>query len=377
MYVFNKIIGEVMSSTGNEDKKKSIQAEAKASRAFMNFLWVNSYGKPYQASTAGNDPAFPLITAASITTPSFKRASVQEMYDLIIKDLTEAIAVLPVQAAAKTRFSRGAAEALLSKVYLFMGKYTDALTQIKAAFADVSASPLTTRLYDYNVEFGPGGSFLPIDSYSGPGGPFNDYTNITESVLAKIYTAGSYDGNPFENDGLVMTPDAQALYAPSDLRLNFYSDIQPNGTPNPGGRIRPYGIKYIRFGIELDEMYLIKAECEARTGDLTNAVTDVETLRENRMPAADAPVPGVTAGDQTALIKFIIDERTREFAFTGFRWFDMRRLSVDPLFAGAVYTHTLYDPGGNTVYTLKQPERWVLQIPDSYIAANPGMENNP
>ena len=69
--------------------------------------------------------------------------------------------------------------------------------------------------------------------------------------------------------------------------------------------------------------------------------------------------------------------REREFAFTGFRWFDMRRLSVDPLFAGTAYTHTVYDPGGNSVYTLKQPERLVLQIPATYLNANPGMQDNP
>jgi hypothetical protein len=95
------------------------------------------------------------------------------------------------------------------------------------------------------------------------------------------------------------------------------------------------------------------------------------------MPPADATVNAATAADQALLIKFIINERTREFAFEGFRWFDMRRLSVDPLFTGAVFTHTLYDPSGNTVYTLKQPDRLVLQIPQFFIDANPGMTNNP
>ncbi|MDO6432346.1 RagB/SusD family nutrient uptake outer membrane protein [Flavitalea sp. BT771] len=377
LYTINKIINEVLSSEGDDARKKSLQAEAKASRAFLNFLLVNSYGKPYNPATAASDPAFPLIVKADISQSGFKRATVQEMYDFIIKDLTEAIALLPVQAPAKTRFSKGAAEALLAKVSLFMGKYPDALTQIKTAFTDVMASPLKPRLYDYNVEFAPGGKFLPIDSYSGPAGPFNDYTDQTQAALTMVYMGGSYDGNPFENDGLVLDPKAQALFEPSDLRLNFYSDIEPNGTPNPGGRLRPYGIRYIRIGIELNEMYLIKAECEARTGDLANAVTDVETLRQNRMPAGDAPVSGAITGDQAALTKFIIEEREREFAFTGFRWFDMRRLSVDPLFAGATYTHTLYDPAGNKIYTLKQPERWVLQIPATYIEANPGMVNNP
>lgn len=377
MYVLNKIINEVLGSTeGTDAQKNSLQAEAKATRAWLNFLLVNTYGKPYLASSAATDPAFPLITEASISTKTFTRATVQQLYDFIIKDLTDAIAVLPVQSAAQTRMSRPAAEALLGKVYLFMGRYSDALPLLKAAMDDVAASPVQVRLYDYNVELGPGGSFLPISSYTGPNGPDNNYDDFTESVLAKTFKGGSYDGNGFENDGLVLTPAAAALFGSSDLRLKFYTNLEPSGMPNPGGRLRKYG-QYYKFGVELSDMYLLSAECKARTGDLTGAVTDVETLRKNRMPPADAVVDAGTAADQTSLIKFIIDERTREFAFEGFRWFDMRRLSVDPLFAGAVFTHTLYDPSGNTVYTLNQPDRLVLQIPQFFINANPGMTNNP
>jgi len=379
MYTFNKIINEVMSSSeGTDAQKKSIQGEAKAQRANLNFLWVNAYGKPYQASSAATDPAWPLITEANISATGFKRASVKEMYDAIIKDLTDAIPLLPVQNTVLTRISKASAEALLGKVYLFMGRYADALPLLKTALTDATSGPIPVQLNDYNVTLGPGGSWLPITNYNGPAaGPGNNFNDFTESVWARTYQGGAYDGNDFENDGLVLTPDAAALYGASDLRLKLYTDQDPSGNPNPGGRLRKYGVTYVKFGMQLSELYLLNAEVKARTNDLAGAVADVETLRKSRMPAADATVPGSIAGDQTALIKFIIDERTREFAMEGYRWFDMRRLSVDPLFSGMTYTHTLYSTSGNTTYTLKQPERWVLQLPLFYINANPGMANNP
>jgi starch-binding outer membrane protein, SusD/RagB family len=378
LYTFNKVINEVMASTeGTDEQKKSIQGEAMASRAHLNLILINTYGKPYVASTAATDPGFPMITTANVSVSGFQRGTVQEMYDFIIKDLTSAIVVLPAQNASLTRMSRAAAEALLAKTYIFMGRYSDALPLMQAAFNDVAASPIKVKLYDYNVEFGPGGSFLPI-GYYGPNGPGNNYNDFTESVLAKVYACGSYTGNGFGNDGLVLAPATAALYGPTDLRLQLYAANNPDGSPNPSGRLRKYGVQYARFGVELSEMYLLSAECKARTNDLAGAVTDVETLRKNRMPAADAAVPGATAADQTALIKFIIDERTREYAMEGYRFLDMRRLSVDPIFAGTVYTHTLYDVvNGNTVYTLKQPDRFTLQLPPFYITANPGMVNNP
>jgi hypothetical protein len=158
----------------------------------------------------------------------------------------------------------------------------------------------------------------------------------------------------------------------------LYSNQNVNFTPNTAGRIRKYGVTWSRFGLQLPELYLLCAECKARTNDLAGAVADVETLRKNRMPPADAVVPAAIASNQTNLIKFIIDERIREFALEGYRWFDMRRLSVDPLFAGQNFTHTIYNTNGTTtVYTLRQPTRLVLKFPRDITDANPNMVNNP
>ena len=233
-------------------------------------------------------------------------------------------------------------------------------------------------LYDYNVTFGPGGSFLPIDPYYGPSSPGQNYNDLKEAVVSKVFYNGSYGGNFFGNDGLVLDPKAAVLYGSTDWRLLFYSSNNPDGSLIPNGRLRKYGVKWSRCGLQLSDLYLLSAECKARTNDLAGAKTDVETLRKNRMPVADAAVPSTTATDQGALIKFIIDERVREFALEGARWFDMRRLSVDPLFAGQTFTHTLYNiDNTTTVYTLEQPNRLTLQIPPAIIGPNSGMVNNP
>ncbi|HEY0272534.1 MAG TPA: RagB/SusD family nutrient uptake outer membrane protein [Chitinophaga sp.] len=382
MYTLNKIITEVNdASTGTPQQKLELQAEAMVSRAFAHFLLINYFAKPYAAATAGTDPGFPMITTADITANNFKRGTVQEMYDFIIRDITTALPNLNVTPSFRTRWSRAGAEGFLGKVYLFMGKPADALDMLQQSFRDVAGMTSPPQLYDYNVTLAPGGSFLPIDPVYGPNSPFTGITDITESVVAIMTYDGNNDGNNFGNDFLTLSPQAQALFGATDKRLLLYTDKQQDQTPNPGGRIRrftaPYSF-YARIGVELPELYLLKAEAEARTGDLTGAKTDVETLRQHRMPAADAAVPAVVAGDKTALIRFIIDERTREFAGLGQRWFDMRRLSEDPLFQGdPPARHVIYDAAaGNQVFTLL-PERLTLRIPQVYLKANPGMEDNP
>lgn len=379
MYEINKVIEEVMSSTGGTDERKSaILAEAKANRAWSNFMMVNMYCKPYLASTAGTDPGFPLITQADVNVKNFPRGTLKGTYDFIIKDLTEALASIPKKPIVVTRMSRPAVEGLLAKVYLFMGHYNNALPLLNAALSDVAENG-QTALYDYNQAFGPDGSFLPVSPTAGPANhPGNQLNDLKEAVVSKVFYSGKYNGSYTGNDGMRLTTAAQELYSPNDLRLKLYTDRNEDNSINIAGRLRKYAVRYSRWGLQLPELYLMRAECKARTSDLTGAVADLETLRSNRMPLTDAAVPPSIAGDQNALIKFIIEERTREFAMEGYRWFDMRRLSVDPLYPGMVFTHTVYNADGSTtVFKMDQPNRLVMKFPRNLTDANPEMQDNP
>ncbi len=383
MYQLNKIIDEVLDSEGGTDEqKRGIRAEALATRAWSIFNMAGFYCKPYNASTAGNDPGFPMILKPDVNKRDFTRGNLQGTYDQIVKDLSDALADIPAKQPIVTRMSRPAVEGLLGKVYLFMGKYNEALPLLKDALLHVAANGQAS-LYDYNQALAPGGAFMPVDPVHGPNGPNLRYQDLQESVVAKVYSSGFYSGNVTGSDGLVLAPWTQALFGPNDRRLLFYTDRNPDNSPNSAGRLRKYGMpfqtnQFSRFGLELAELYLLNAECKARTGDLTGAVTDVETLRRHRMPVADAAVPPAIAGDKNALIRFIIDERVREFALDGYRWFDMRRLSADPLFAGITFTHTMFNGDGtSTTYTLRQPVRLVMKFPRYYTDANPDMPDNP
>ena len=378
-YQLNKIILEVdKSSGGSTAQKNSIKAEAQATRAFNLFLIANYYCKPYSAATAASDPGFPMTLEADITANNFNRGTLQQTYDFIVKELTDALTVVPMKQGFVSRLSKPAVEGVLGKVYMFMGRYADALPQLKNALADVIANG-QTALYNYNQTMATGGAFMPIDATTGASkAPSYIMLDTKESVLYKVGKNGNYAGNGTGNNGLVLTPQTWALYGAKDFRKLFYSATFLDNSTNPSGRVRKYGLAYTRFGLELADLYLLSAECKARTNDLTGAVADVETLRKNRMPAADATVPAAIAGDQNALIKFIIEERLREFALEGYRWFDMRRLSVDPLFSGApAATHILYKTNGTTtVYTLT-PQRLTMRFPRYITEDNPEMPDNP
>ena len=373
VYLYNKVINEVMGSTGGtEAEKKSLLAQAKAGRAWTYFLLINYYGKPYLASTAAGDPGFPIIKEADVTKNTFTRASVKEVYDFIVDDLSTAIPDLPAQITHRMRMSKAAGEAILGKVYLFMGRSGDALPMLNNALTDMANSTIAVGLYDYNLRFGAGGSFLPIGLF-GPTYPTT--VNNEENILAKQV---SYPWG-FVNNEILLKPATLALYAGNDLRHNWFTETAyPSGT-FPNGMKRRRGPNTSQIGMTVPDLYLLRAETKARANDLTGARTDLETLRGKRMPAASAPIPDAIATDKNALIRFILEERIREFSVLGYRWFDMRRLSVDPDFSNTIgNTHTLYNADGTvaSTYTLK-PERLTLRFAQKTIDLNPGMANNP
>ncbi|EDM36921.1 hypothetical protein PBAL39_18644 [Pedobacter sp. BAL39] len=376
LYNLNKIINEVGDATeGTEQQKQVLIAEARATRAWVYLQLINFYAKPYDASTAASDLGYPIIKTADISIRYFSRNTVQEVYDFILEDLNTALPALPVTPKAATRMGKAAAEAVLGKVYLYMGRFPEALTHFEASFAAIAQQNNPARLYNFNETFADDGSFLPIDEYAGPNGIGNNPNDYTESVLVRTHYVGSYQ--PIGNDGLVLTEATQALFGSTDLRLNFYTVNTPDLEPNPSGRLRRYSTTYNKFGVQLPDLYLMRAECRARQNNLTGAVEDLLTLRRNRMPEEDAAVPANVSNNQRDLLHFIMDERIREFASEGYRWFDMRRLHKDPLFSSVLPPHIEYDSNNNpTAYPLRE-ERLTLRLPSFYIAANPGMPNNP
>lgn len=372
IYLFNKIINEVPNAKdGTEQQKKSIAAEAMAGRAWTYFLLINYFGKPYNQSSSATDLGFPIVVNADVTATKFTRATVKEVYDFIVNDLLSAIPNLPERATHRVRMSKAAAEGLLGKVYLFMGKTNEALPLLNAAITDMANSDIPVRLYDYNVTFAPGGAFLPIGSF-GPSYPY--VPNIQESLFGKQ----AFSFWTFSANELILSKQTVDLFDASDLRLKFYSKATYFGPDYPNGLLRKMGPSNIQYGVVVPDLYLLRAECKARLNDLAGAKADLEILRKNRMPAATASVPAIVASQQLSLLKFVFDERIREFAVSGYRWFDMRRLSVDPLISTTTFTHTLYSKTGTVASTITiKPERLVLRFPQKVMDENPGTQNNP
>lgn len=92
-------------------------------RAFLYFTLCNTFGRPYSQNPETNLGVPLKLTTDINDTP--ERATVKAVYDQIIKDLKRAIELM-TEGKENVYATKEAAEALLSRVYLYMGDYENA-----------------------------------------------------------------------------------------------------------------------------------------------------------------------------------------------------------------------------------------------------------
>jgi len=342
VYYSNVIIDGVMSSEkGSDAEKKEIYAEAFVHRAFAYLQLVNTYGPQFDPKSANSEKAVPLLLKPELFS-SLESSTVGQVYDQIISDLQSALAndiqdtpdfnVLP---------SKRAVYALLARTYLYMGSYQLSLDNAQKALA------MQNGLIDLKT-FASGFSYPVL-------------IENPEVIFSKTLLL-AYVGAPLSTDLL-------NSFGSNDLRYDYYTIAGNNFFPAYTGR--GFGIsRYsytngINVGVSVPEMYLISAECYARLGQTQEAVDNLNILRAKRYRlGTDYEVSATTS---TEALDLVLVERQKELIGRGFRWFDQRRLNLDPLYQ-KTYTRIFK---GQT-YTLEPNSKgYVFPINQNYIDLNP------
>lgn len=372
IYSYNVIVNGVMDSEGSTTEEKTkILSEARVGRAYLHFLLAQFFSKPYNEATAATDLCVPIVTKATSSERNFTRATVKEVYDFVLSELEEACPLLESRTMHRQRIYRAAGYYMLGKVYWMMGKYDKAVTALTAAETATRNSSVELRLFDYNTKLADWGYNPAMAALWGLLGsyPTNFDDSNTEVICNKqinimLLTFAIYP------PAVYVKPEYMNLYQENDLRRAFFHNVSYAGQAFPYYK-RIQHMVYSLAG-DMPDLYLMLAESKARTNDLDGARADLLTLRKNRMPEADAAVPA-EVDSRDKLVRFIVDERKREYMMTGIRWFDMRRLWNDPLFQEDKknYTHT----NGSETFTLTE-SRLTFRIPPQVMSFSEGWKDN-
>lgn len=337
-----------MKGIENQEEWKSLKGNALFIRAFAFFNVAQIFSPIYDDNATSNPYGIPIRLTPNIDEGT-KRSTIQQTYDQIISDLLEAKLLLPKLSSIQqpNRPSKLAVDGLLARVYLSMRKYT-----LAKAHAD---SVLLS--YDVLLDF----NTLSVTDVL----PF-PRQNVEVLYQSNLITASSVMTLLRTANGYFVDSNLYKSYHVNDLRKAIYF----TGTP----RVKGSYSESTRFsGLATDEMWMIRAECQARAGNTIGAMKDLNHLLETRWKVVNGETTFVkyTATDASDALQKILTERRKELVFRGLRWPDLKRLNRE---GANIYLIRKID-GFNYSLPPNDP-RYVLPIPDDVIALS-GIEQNP
>ena len=348
----------------------NLKAECLFIRAFAHFCNVLTYGQPYTYCLA-NDKESLGVPYVYHTDPAGKpaRETVISNYQNIVADLLEAERLIDPKYSAKSVRSSLADElaavnittiqALLSRVYLYMGEWQNAADYATKVIASGKYRMWTADEYPtvWGKELGSGEVIFEV------------YGKRTNSAYASwedlsYLTSPNGSGDPQAAQPLI------DLYADGDVRLDTYRTDDNNESgilwtakyPGKGDNAAPDCNNVVIF--RLSEMYLNRAEALMRGATVAGAtaVSDLNVITSNRGAAAYTSCGPVD----------IQTERRKELAWEGHYVYDLARWGLPVQRAEADYpllTQNFNVPFPST--------KWALPLPKSELDVNPNLVQNP
>jgi hypothetical protein len=352
-------------------------SEAYAIRAMIYFDLVRNYGLPYTVGDPKSNLGVPIVTTFDATIKP-ARATVAAVYAQVLADLTKAISLaknnqgetMTFTATNKTRainssfMSKYAIKLLAARVYQNMGDWTNA----KLYASDVIANSGFTLVTAANlISYWKGATPLTSKTETMFEVTSDANNNVSDGTLANLYVpkpTGSY-GDELATKGFYDS------FTATDVRKGLISPSTRSGQAGTAYYITKYPIDVINYDdvkiIRFSEAYLILAEAQYNLADIAGANATLNTLVLQRDPSK------VYASTGTQVLDDIISERSKEFAFEGYRFWDLMRLNLtfnkpQTQDANNVYTYTAVAPGN---------ANRLFPIPNDEILVNPNVKQNP
>ncbi|MCT4614421.1 MAG: RagB/SusD family nutrient uptake outer membrane protein [Marinifilaceae bacterium] len=369
------------------------KAEALLTRAYCHFMLVNIFARHYNPETAISDLGVPYVDKPEKTViVKYKRNTVKEVYDRIVADVETALPLLDDKnyVVPKYHFTKSAANAFASRLYLYMGNWSKVIEHANKVFSsgDIGTQlrPWKTRYKNYTY------NELEIN-YTKKEENSNLLLTTTSSLWGRYFSSGRYGMTTDISDELFPTQYAYKVFG-SDIAKNipkFNEYFKYTNVVN--------GVGYAKLMVPIfttEEVLLNRAEAKlfydgsADTEEaleygydksledleiflserinvnlpspLTKAVIDILLGVDTSEPEAFYPI----TQDQKSALKYILNLRRKEFIYEGLRWFDIKRYNLP-------VEHNIVDE--DPIRLEKDDNRRVLQIPEEAIIN--GLQKNP
>lgn len=331
------------------DGREAMVAEVRFLRAYYHFELVKWFGgipvKEYDNALLGQGKRF-----APGDETSIPRYSADQVYALIESDLIFAVNNLEYSAPQVGRVTKGAAQALLGKAYLYQDKFSESASVLQDLISNgpYQLSSDFEQIFELEGENGVG-SVFEVQYTDGEGASF-DCFQCSEGNIAVGYMGIRNHTGPVYDSGFsfnVPVQEAFDAFSPGDVRRDvsildivawatatgaeyvegyehtgFYNRkyLPRKGDQNIGDQnlTNPNNYRSIRFA----DVLLMAAEALNRGGvDDTQALIYLNQVRERAFGNSNSNI----SATGSALTHAIWEERRLELMGEGHRFFDLVR----------------------------------------------------
>ena len=355
-------------------------AEARFLRGLLYFDLVRAWGP------------VPLVT---VTDPplAMSRSDTAAVYQLIVSDLMFASENLPLKSGYASadigRATKGAADALLARVYLFRHNFPQAefyaLQVINSG--QYSLEPVFINANGTNGNNGVESVFevgsLSVENTQAGGDQYGNTQGVRGTPnkgwgfnrpsmsLRRSFEPGDpryqgtiinlgdvIDGITIQGDG--GTPDFTLGPNGDTIEIEGYNRkvwVAGSSTPPNWGHHR----RIIRYA----DVLLMAAEALNEDGKSSDALTYLNMVRARARQGNNSILPDITTTDQVALRDIIFNERRHELAMEGWRFWDLVRTGR----AAATLDSLGFVAGKNEILPIPQSE---IDLSQGSITQNPG-----
>lgn len=372
----NQIIERI--PDGQSPALDQLKGENMYVRAMAHFNLVRFFGRPYPQGS-GNNPGVPIINSTKgPTLPS--RSSVKDVYDFMISDLLKAASLMTVKKDARFA-SKEVAYALLARLYLFKEDNANAIKYANMVLDSKRYQLLGTEAFKKYF------TVIPESN--------------TETIFAIRHTAADNRakgaiGSMYYNDPISQATGWGEMYAslsyvklldtyPNDARHAFVElQLTATGDTIKRGNVPKYYINKYNWQegiadlsspvfLRLAEMYMIRAEANAKLGNNQAAIDDVNVIRQR---AGLSGTQLYTVGDlkgRASVLDVVLEERRLEFAWECQRPGDLFR-NNRPMVRAYPGFHSQ-----DRYYQTVQPTdpRVIFLIPSRELSLNSNLTPNP
>jgi hypothetical protein len=383
----NKIIKLIPDNSSTE--LLQIKGENLFLRAMLHFNLVRMFGRPYAQNPTTNS-GVPILSETISETDAaiIKRSTVAQVYDFVIADLLKAAQFMTAE-KGNSFASKMSAYALLSRIYLYMDNNAKAIEYANLVISSNKYQLQQNEAYQSYFRGDPEKNNENIFAIK-----HTKTENYDYSAIGSLYYSGDTNGNALgQGESGWGEIYASVKYYnflnkyPQDKRKSFISPYIVGGIQQLNPKLTPAApIYYVNKNnlqegvinltspvyLRLAEMYLNRAEANAKLNNTQLALDDVNVIRTR------AGIPTYTLADVTlthSILDIVLEERWLELAFEGQRAYDLFR-NNRPVVRDYPGTHSTIN--GSVNQTINPTDARVIYfIPQTERDKNPNLSQNP